>query len=53
MKHMRQHARVSRSAVELQARAREYHLDPGGPLDRHLLATSPRPVGHRNEGTAT
>ena len=53
MQHMRQHARVSQSAVELQARAREYRVDPGGPLLRHLLATSPRPAGHLNEGTAT
>lgn len=53
MEHMRQHARVSRSAADIQARAREYHLDPGGPLVRHLLAPSPRPPGHPDEGTAT
>lgn len=50
MEHMRQHARVSRSAADLQARAREYHLGADGPLVRHLVAPPPSPAGRPKRG---
>lgn len=52
VEHMRQHARVTRSAADLQARAREYHLDPGGPVVRHLVAPPPLRAGHPIGGSS-
>lgn len=38
--HQRQHERVTRSAADVQARAREFHIDTVEPVVRHLVAPS-------------
>lgn len=38
LEHQRQHERATRSAADVQARAREFHVDAVGPVVRHLIA---------------
>lgn len=38
IEHQRQHERVTRSAADVQARAREFHIDAAEPVVRHLVA---------------
>lgn len=38
--HQRQHERVTRSAADVQAAAREFHVDAAEPVVRHLVAPS-------------
>lgn len=38
LEHQRQHERTTRSAADVQAGARAFHIDPAGPVVRHLIA---------------
>ena len=45
--HLRQHKRVSHSDADLQSNVVRYHVGPGKPEIRHLLAASPSARGRR------